>query len=57
MFKIPKQNYTVEFKREAVRQVEIEGKSPTQVARDLRDCRADAVNWRRAAQERQAGRG
>ena len=35
MYKIPRQNYTVEFKQEAVRQVEVEGKSPAQVARDL----------------------
>jgi transposase len=32
MYKIPKQSYTFEFKREAVRQVEVEGKSPAQVA-------------------------
>ena len=35
MYRIPKQSYTTEFKQEAVRQVEIEGKSPAQVARDL----------------------
>lgn len=28
MYKISKQNYTVQFKQEAVRQVEVEGKSP-----------------------------
>ncbi len=35
MYKIPRKNYTVEFKQEAVRQVEQEGKSPAQAARDL----------------------
>ena len=35
MYKIPKQSYTVEFKQEAVRQVEVEGKSLAQVSRDL----------------------
>ncbi len=30
MYKIPKQSYTIEFKQEAVRQVEKEGKSPAQ---------------------------
>jgi transposase len=34
MYKLPKQSYTVEFKQEAVRQVEVEGESPTQVARE-----------------------
>lgn len=35
MYKIPRQSYTTEFKQEAIRQVEVEGKSPAQVARDL----------------------
>jgi transposase-like protein len=35
MYKIPKQSYTVEFKQEAVRQIEKEGKSPAQVAREV----------------------
>jgi hypothetical protein len=34
MYKIPKQRYTQEFKQEAVRQVESEGKSPAHVARE-----------------------
>ena len=35
MYKITKQRYTQEFKQGAVRQVESEGKSPAQVAREF----------------------
>jgi len=49
MDKIPKQHYTVEFKQEAVRQVEAEGKSPAQVARDLGIAEQTLSNWRKAA--------
>lgn len=49
MYKIPRQNYTVEFRQEAVRQVEVEGKSPAQVARDLGIAEQTLSNWRKAA--------
>lgn len=49
MYKIPKKNYTVEFKQEAVRQGEAEGKSPAQVARDLGIAEQTLSNWRKAA--------
>lgn len=49
MYKIPKQSYTVEFKQEAVRQVEVEGKSPAQVSRDLGIAEQTLGNWRKAA--------
>lgn len=48
MYKIPKQSYTVEFKQEAVRQVEVEGKSPAQVARELGIAEQTLGNWRKA---------
>lgn len=49
MYKIPKQHYTVEYKQEAVRQVEMEGKSPAQVARELGIAEQTLSNWRKAA--------
>jgi transposase len=49
MYKIPKQHYTVEFKQEAVRQVDMEGKSPAQVARELGIAEQTLSNWRKAA--------
>jgi transposase len=49
MYKIPKQSYTVEFKQEAIRQVEVEGKSPAQVARELGIAEQTLGNWRKAA--------
>lgn len=49
MYKIPRQRYTTEFKREAVRQVE-SGKSPSQVARELGIAEQTLSNWRKAAQ-------
>jgi len=48
MYRIPRQSYTTEFKQEAVRQVEIEGKSPAQVARDLGIAEQTLGNWRNA---------
>lgn len=49
MYKIPKQSYTVEFKREAVRQVEEESKKVAQVARELGIAEQTLINWRKAA--------
>jgi transposase len=49
MYKIPKQSYTVEFKQEAVRQVEQEGKKVAQVARELGISEQTLINWRKAA--------
>jgi transposase len=49
MYKIPKKSYTAEFKQEAVRQVEQEGKKPAQVARELGIAEQTLTNWRRAA--------
>jgi transposase len=49
MYKIPKQHDAVEFKQEAVRQVEAEGKSPAQIARDLGIAEQTLSNWSKAA--------
>jgi len=49
MCKIPKQHYTVEFKQEAVRQVEAEGKSLSQVVCDLSIAEQTLPSWRKAA--------
>jgi transposase len=49
MYKIPKKSYTAEFKQEAVRQVEQEGKKPAQVARELGITEQTLTNWRKAA--------
>ena len=35
MKRLPKRNYTLEFKQEAIRRVEVEGKRQTEVAREL----------------------
>ncbi|MDN0076813.1 transposase [Crenobacter sp. SG2303] len=48
MYKIPRQSYTPEFKQEAIRQIEAEGKSPAQVARDLGISEQTLSNWRKA---------
>lgn len=48
MYKIPKQSYTTEYKQEAVRQVEVEGKSPAQVSRALGIAEQTLGNWRKA---------
>jgi transposase len=55
MYKIPKQRYTQEFKQEAVRQVESEGKSPTQVARELGISEQTLSNWRKASKAGKLG--
>lgn len=57
MYKIPKQSYTVEFKQEAVRRVEAEGKSLAQVARDLGIAEQTLSNWRKAAKAGQLAAG
>ncbi len=57
MYKIPKKNYTVEFKQEAVRQVESEGKRPAQVARDLGITEQTLSNWHKAAKAGKLGAG
>ena len=48
MYKIPKQSYTAEYKQEAVRQVEVEGKSPAHVSRELGIAEQTLGNWRKA---------
>lgn len=48
MYKIPRQSYTTEYKQEAARQVEVEGKSPAQAARDLGIAEQTLSNWRKA---------
>lgn len=48
MYKIPRQSYTAEFKQEAVRQVEAEGKPQAQVARELGISEQTLANWRKA---------
>ncbi|MEN3033131.1 IS3 family transposase [Chromobacterium amazonense] len=48
MYKIPRQSYTAEFKQEAVRQVESEGKPQAQVARELGIAEQTLANWRKA---------
>jgi transposase len=55
MYKIPKQRYTQEFKQEAVRQVECEGKSPAQVARELGVAEQTLANWRKASKAGKLG--
>lgn len=48
MYKIPRQSDTTEFKQEAIRLVESEGKTPAQVARDLGISEQTLGNWRKA---------
>jgi transposase len=48
MFKIPRQSYTGEFKREAVKMVEA-GQRPAEVARLLGVSEQTLNNWRKAA--------
>ncbi len=55
MYKIPKQRYTQEFKQEAVRQVESEGRSPAQVARELGIAEQTLSNWRKAGKAGKLG--
>ena len=48
MYRVPRKDYTVEFKQEAVRQVIAEGKSSAQVARELGIPEQTLDNWRKA---------
>jgi transposase len=48
MYKIPRQSYTEEFKREAVRLVQ-NGHKPSAVARQLGISEQTLANWRKAA--------
>ena len=48
MKRLPKQNYTLEFKQEAVRQVEVEGKRQAEVARELGVIEQTLHGWRKA---------
>ena len=47
--KTPKKNDTVEFKQEALRPVEVKGKSPAQATPDLVIAEQTWSNWRKAA--------
>ncbi|MDK2123474.1 transposase [Parachitinimonas caeni] len=48
MYEILQQSHTTEFKQEAIRLVEAEGKRPAQVARDLGISEQTLGNWRKA---------
>ena len=48
MKRLPKQNYTLEFKQEAIRQVEVVGKRQAQVARELGIIEQTLHGWRKA---------
>ena len=48
MKRLPKQNYTLEFKQEAVRQIEVEGKRQADVARELGVIEQTLHGWRKA---------
>ena len=48
MKRLPKQNYTLEFKQEAVRQIEVEGKRQAEVARELGVIEQTLHGWRKA---------
>ena len=48
MKRLPKQNYTLEFKQEAVRQIEVEGKRQAEVARELDVIEQMLHGWRKA---------
>lgn len=47
MKRLPKQNYTLEFKQEAVRQIEVEGKRQADVARELGVIEQTLHGWRK----------
>ena len=56
MKRLPKQNYTLEFKQEAVRQIEVEGKRQADVARELGVIEQTLHGWRKAhRQDKLAG--
>lgn len=57
MYRIPKQCCTREFKQEGVRQVESEGKSPAQVARELGIAEQTLSNWRKDSKAGKLGAG
>ncbi len=48
MKQLPKQNYTLEYKQEAVRQIEVEGKRQADVARKLGVIEQTLHGWRTA---------
>ena len=48
MKQLPKQNYTLEYKQEAVRQIEVEGKRQADVARELGVFEQTLHGWRKA---------
>jgi transposase len=48
MKRLPKQNYTLEFKQEAIRRVEVEGKRQAEVARELGIIEQTLHSWRKA---------
>lgn len=56
MWKIPKQSFTDEFKREAVKLVEA-GQKPAAVAKQLGITEQTLGNWRRAAKAGKLGKG
>ena len=55
MWRIPKQNYTNEFKLEAVRLVD-SGQRPAAVARQLGISEQTLANWRKAAKAGKLGK-
>ena len=48
MKRLPKQNYTLEFKQEAIRRVEVEGRKQAEVARELGIIEQTLHGWRKA---------
>ena len=48
MKRIPKQNYTLEFKQESIQRVEVEGKRQAEVARELGVIEQTLHGWRKA---------
>ena len=49
MKRLPKQNYTLKFKQEAIRRVEVEGRRRAEVARELGIIEQTALHgWRKA---------
>lgn len=51
MKRLPRQSYTTEFKREAVRQVEVQGKRAAEVCRSLGIVEQTLHNWLKAHRE------
>jgi transposase len=48
MKRLPKQTYTLEFKQEAIRRMEVEGKKQADVARELGIIEQTLHGWRKA---------